>query len=87
VRRKNDGSYASHPRHLAIGLAGVTFIADDGAGPNVGADVEQNVEMTRVGGFAAGQVEGDNVAGGVRFRVNFRSEAAARAPERLPFLP
>src|ERR1700723_1500005 len=52
-----------------------------------GADVEQNVEITRVGGFAAGQVEGDDVAGGVRFCVDFRGEAAARATERLPFLP
>src|ERR1700722_11685306 len=40
-----------------------------------------------VEGFAAGQVEGDDVAGGVRFCVDFRGEAAARATERLPFLP
>ena len=57
------------------------------SGPNVGVDVEQNVEVTRVGGFAAGQVEGDDVAGGVRFCVDFRGEATARATERLPFLP
>jgi hypothetical protein len=39
---------------LAIGLAGVAFIADDGARLNVGADIEQDVEVTPVGGFAAG---------------------------------
>jgi sugar lactone lactonase YvrE len=38
-------------------------------------------------GFAAGQVEGDDIPGGVRFCVDFRGEAAARAPERLAFLP
>jgi hypothetical protein len=43
--------------------------------------------VTRVGGFAACQVEGDDIAGGVRFRVDLRGEAAARASERLPFLP
>ena len=84
---RNDGSDAARPRRFAIGLAGVAFVADDGARLNVGADVEQNVEKTRVGGFAAGQVEGDNIAGGVRFCVDFRGEPAARAPERLAFLP
>jgi hypothetical protein len=48
---------------------------------------EQGIEITRVGGFAAGQVEDDDVAGGVRFCADFRGEAAARATERLPFLP
>jgi hypothetical protein len=72
---------------LAIGLAGVAFVADDDARLNVGSDVEQNIEMTRVGGFSARQIEGDDVAGGVRFCVDFRGEAATRAPERLAFLP
>jgi len=84
---RNDRSYAARPRRLTIGLAGVAFVADDCAGLNVGADIEQDIEITRVGGFAAGQVEGDDVAGGVRFCVDFRGEAATRATERLPFLP
>ena len=84
---RNDGSYAARPSRFAVGFAGVAFVADDGARPNVGSDVEQNVEVTRVGGFAACQVEGDDIAGGVRFRVDLRGEAAARASERLPFLP
>ena len=50
-------------------------------------ETAQNVEMTRVGGFAAGQVEGDDIPGGVRFCVDFRGEAAARTSERLAFLP
>ena len=84
---RDDGSDAARPRRLAVGLAGVAFVADDGAGLNVGPDVEQGFEVTPVGGFAAGQVEGDDVAGGVRFCVDFRGEAAARTPERLAFLP
>jgi hypothetical protein len=59
---RNDRSYAARPRRLTIGLAGVAFVAEDGAGLNVGPDIEQDIEITRVGGFATGQVEGDDVA-------------------------
>ena len=83
----DDGSDAALPRGVPIGLAGVAFVADDGAGLNIGPDIEQGFEVTPVEGFAAGQVEGDDVAGGVRFCVDFRGEAAARAPESLAFLP
>ena len=83
----NDGSDAALSCGFAIGLAGIAFVADDRTRLNVGADVEQDVEMTCVGGFAASQVEADDVPGGVRFCVNFRGEAAARATKRLPFLP
>jgi hypothetical protein len=83
----DDGSDAARSRDVPIGLAGVAFVADDGAGLNVGSDIEQSFEVTPVVGFATGQVEGDDVAGGVRFRVDFRGEAAPRAAERLAFLP
>jgi hypothetical protein len=83
----DHGSDAARSRGGPIGLAGVAFVADDGAGLNVGPDIEQGFELMPVEGFAAGQVEGDDVAGGVRFRVDFRGEAAARAPKRLAFLP
>ena len=72
------GMTGAMPRALAavpIGLAGVAFVADDGAGLNVGPDIEQGFEVTPVEGFAAGQVEGDDVAGGVRFCVDFRGAA------------
>ena len=84
---RDDRRDAAHPRCLAIGVAGVAFVADDGAGPNVGPDVEQGFEVAPVGSFSAGQVEGDDVAGGVRFCVDFRGEAAARMSERLVVLP
>ena len=54
-----DGSDAARSRGVPIDLAGVAFVADDGAGLNVGADIEQGFEVTPVEGFAAGQVEGD----------------------------
>ena len=83
----DHGSNAARSRGVAVGPAGVAFVADDDAGLNVGPDVEEGFEVTPVEGFAPRQVEGDGVAGGVRFCVDFRGEAAARAPERLPFLP
>ena len=64
----NDGSDATLPRCVPVGLAGVAFVADDDAGLNVGPDVEQGFEVTPVEGFAAGQVEGDDVPGGVKCR-------------------
>ena len=84
---RDDGSYAARPSRFAVGFAGVAFVADDGARLNVGPDIEQGFEVTPVEGFAAGQVEGDDIPGGVRFCVDFRGEAATRAPERLAFLP
>ena len=81
------GSNAARSRGVPIGLAGVAFVADDDARLNVGSDVEQGFEVTPVEGLAASQIKGDDVAGGVRFCVDFRGKAAARAPERLPFLP
>ena len=49
-----------------------SLYADDGAGLNVRSDVEQGFEVTPVEGFAAGQVEGDDAPGGVRFCVDLR---------------
>jgi len=74
-------------RGVAVGPAGVAFVADDGARLHLGTDVEPAFEVAGVGGLAAGQVESDDRARGVRFRADFRGEAAARASERLTFLP
>jgi hypothetical protein len=59
---RDDRSNAALSRRLAVGLAGVTLVANDGARLNVRPDVEQNFEMTRVGSLAARQVESDDVA-------------------------
>ena len=48
----NDGSDAARSCGVPIGLAGVAFVADDGARLNVGPDSEQGFEVTPVEGFA-----------------------------------
>ena len=44
----DDGSDAARSCGVPIGLAGVAFVADDGAGLNVGPDIEQGFEVTPV---------------------------------------
>ena len=57
----DDGSDAARSCGVPVDLAGVAFVADDDAGLNVGPDVEQGFKVTPVEGFAAGQVEGDDI--------------------------
>ena len=83
----NDRSDAARSRGVPVGLACVAFVADDGAGLNVGSDIEQDFEVAPIERLSAGQVEGDDIPGGVRFCTDFRGEAATRTPERLAFLP
>jgi hypothetical protein len=78
---------AARSRRRAVRLAGVALVTDSGARLNIRADVEQHFEMRRVGSLAAGQIESDDVARGVRLGVDFRGEAAARPSERLRVLP
>ena len=54
---------AARPCRRAIGLAGIALVTDGGARRDVGSDVEQGLEMRRVGFLAAGQIEADDVAG------------------------
>ncbi len=84
---RDHGSNAPFPRRLAVRPAGIAFVAHDSARLYVGSDIEQGFEMARIGSLAAGQVEADDRARSIGFRVDFRREAAARAPERLPLLP
>jgi hypothetical protein len=58
----DDRSNAALSSRLAVGFAGVAFVADGGARPNVRPDVDQSFEVTRIGGLAARQVESDDVA-------------------------
>ena len=53
---------AACARHGPVGLAGITLVADHGAGRDVGAEVEQHGEMGRVAFLPAGQVEADERA-------------------------
>jgi len=78
---------AARSRRVAVRLAGVALVANDGARLYVRPDVEKRFKMAGVGSFAARQIEGDDRARTVRFGVDFRGETAARASERLTFLP
>jgi hypothetical protein len=78
---------AACSRHIAVRFAGVAFVANDSARFYVRADVEQGFKMTGVGRFSPRQVEADDRARSVGFRMDFRGEAAARTPERLTVLP
>lgn len=84
---RDHGSNAPLPRSLAVRLAGIAFVAHDSARLYIRSDIEQGFEVARIRGLAAGQVEADERARSVGFRVDFRRETAARAPERLPLLP
>jgi hypothetical protein len=84
---RDHRSNAAGPRRRAICLAGITLVTNGGAGLDVRPDVEQGFEVAGVRGFAARQVEGDDVARRIGFCVDFCCEPAARAPERLIFLP
>jgi hypothetical protein len=61
----------------AIGLARITFVADRDARRDVRSDIEQGLEMGCIRRLTAGQVEGDDVAGTIRFGVDFGREPAA----------
>ena len=83
----NDGNDAALPRRPAVGFAGVALVADRRARIDVGPEPEQDREVRGVALLAAGQVEGDRMAVEVGLQVDFGGEAAARAAERLTFLP
>ena len=83
----NDGQGASFPGDLAVSGAVIALVGDDGAGPDIGTEVHQGLEMRTVGCLATGEVEGDRQAVEIRLQVDFGAETAPRAPERLTLLP
>jgi hypothetical protein len=83
----DGGADAASAGRLAVGLGVVTLIAEHGPGRDVGADVEQDLEIAAVAGLAAGQMEGQGPAVEIGFQVDFAGKPAARAAESLVFLP
>ena len=83
----NDGQGASFPGELTVSGAVVALVGDDGAGPDIGAEVHQGLEMRTVGRLAAGQVECDRQAVEIRLQVDFGAETAPRASKGLVLLP
>ena len=72
---------------LAIGLGVVALVGDRGAGPDVGSEVKQGLELPAVAGLAAGQREVKRVAFEVGLERDLGREPAARAAECLALLP
>ena len=68
----NSGAYATLPRRGAIGFGVVSFIGERGARRDVGADVEQSLELPAVAGLPAGQEERDRQAVEIGLEMDFR---------------
>ena len=83
----NNRSDAACPCRSPVRLAGIVLVGDRGARDYVRPDVEQGLEVSAVGRFAAGQVEGDQVSATIGFPVDFGREPAARAAKGLACLP
>ena len=83
----NDGADAAGSGGLAVGLAVVALVADNGARRDVRPEVEQDREVPAVARLPGGQVEGDRQAAEVGLEVDLGREAAARAAESLAVLP
>ena len=84
---RDDGNGAAIPRRQSVGLAGVTLIADGDARIDLRPETEQDREVGRVCLLTTGQIEGDGMTVEIRLQMDFGREAAARATERLIFLP
>ena len=67
-------------------LESYSLVGDRSARPDVGSDIEENLEIATITGFAAGQMKRERQPVEIDLEVDFRREAAARAAERLPVL-
>ena len=83
----NDRHDVSASAQGPVGIAVIAFVADGGARLDVGTKIEKHREMRAITLLSASQIEGDDVAIRVGLEVDFGREPAARAPERLGFLP
>ena len=72
---------------LPVSRGVVAFVGQRGARHDIGADVEQDLELAAVTGLAAREVDGKRLAVVVALEVDLGREAAARAAERLVVLP
>ena len=84
---RNDRRDAAFTCGLAVGLAVIALIADGGAWVDIGAEAEKNRKLRRIAFLAAGQIEGEIGAVKIGLQVDFGRKPAARATERLAFLP
>jgi len=83
----DGGADASLSGGLPVCFGVVAFVGECGPRPNVGADVEERLELVAVAGLAAGQVEVERIAPEVCLEVDLGRESATRAAEGLAVLP
>jgi hypothetical protein len=84
VRSRRDNRFDASVNQVAANIiAVVALVAEEHAGIGLMQPHERVIAFDLVR-RAAGDIEGQRVAFGVRAEVNLGREAAARAPERLP---
>ena len=71
----------------SVGLGVVALVGQRGPRRDVGADVEQGLELAAVAGLGASQVERERLAIEVSLEVDLGAKATARAAQRLAVLP
>src|SRR5690606_11098705 len=84
---RDDGNDVAIACGLAVGRAGVAFVADGRAWIDVRAEPEQDGKVRRIGFLSAGQVEGDRMTIEVSLQMDLGRNAAARTAECLSCLP
>src|ERR1700680_1273499 len=68
----NDRTDATLARAIAIYFRIVSLVGDGGARRDVGADIEEKLEIVAVGGFAAGQMKGERQDVAIDLEGGFR---------------
>ena len=66
---KNGWADAALARRVAVGLGVVALVAEHRARRDVGADVEQDLEIAAVAGFAASKMERERQAVEIGFQL------------------
>jgi hypothetical protein len=84
---RDGGADAAPARCLAVRRSVVSLVAENGPGRDVRADVEQDREIAAVAGLAPGEMERQRQAVEIGLQVDFAGKPAARATERVAFLP
>ena len=84
---RDDRADAAPARRRAVALGVISLVGEHGAGRDIRPDVEQDLEMAAVAGFAASQLEGQRQAFEIGLQVDFGGKSTARAAEGLTVLP
>ena len=83
----DGGADAAAARRLAVRLGVVTLVAEHRSRRDVGADIEQDLEIAAVAGLAASEMKSQRQAIEIGLQVDLAGKPAARATESLALLP